>query len=265
MACPATVLDQSFHVRSKSMPSRPQPLALRFEEEMQKLRACVASTSSATLQMMSSGLRVLGDIYECINEILHLPSNQQALCLAHQNKWMEKELDKSIKLLNLCTVMRDNLVAMKDHAQELSFVLRRKDAIPESKMREYTHSGKKAQKEIKNCFKSLKHEDNRCRSTSTLDKDCEASVVIRMLMEAREITVSLLHAMFSSLSKPKGVSKETRWSFVSKALHQRKIACEDDIEYAKEAETLEHLEIGLDCLYRQLILNRVSLLNIISL
>jgi len=161
--------------------------------------------------------------------------------------------------------MRDNLVLMKDHAQGLGFTCRRKDAIPESKLRVYTHLRKKAQKEIKNCFKSLKHEDNNCRCISTLGKHCDASMVIRMLMEARKITVSLLQAIFSSLSKPKGVSKDSRWSIVSKVMRQRKVACEDELEYVNEAETLEHLGAGLDCLCRQLILNRVSLLNIISL
>ena len=83
-------------------------------------------------------------------------------------------------------------------------------------------------------------------------------------MDAREITISLLQVLSSSLSKPKE-SKGNRWSFVSRALHQRKGACQDEPEYTNEVEALEHLKSGLDCFFRRLIYNRVSLLNIISL
>ena len=263
MAGPATVLDQPFHVRSTSMPSRPQPLGLRVEEELKQLRTVVASTSSTTPQMMCNRLRELGNLYDCVEEILHLPSNQQVLGHTHQKKWVEKELDQSIKLLDLCAVMRDNLVAIKDCSQDLSLALRRKDAFTEGKLEAYSRSGKKAKKEIKKCLRLLKH-TSKSRSISTLDKDCDVSMVINMLIEAREITTSLLEAVFFSV-KPRGESKNSRWSFVAKALHQRKVACEDELEYINEAEILEHLETGLNCLVRRLILNRVSLLNIISL
>ena len=191
-----------------------------------------------------------------------MPSSQQALPQTHQKKWVEDELDQSIKILDMCTIMREYLVAKKEHAQDLGLALRRKDAVPESKLQAYKLSGKKAQKEIKNCFRSLKLADIKFRSVSALDTD--VSKVIRMLMDAREITISLLQAVSSSLSKPKE-SKHCRWSLFSGALHLSKVACEDELECTNEAETLEHLETGLDCLFWRLILNRVSLLNIISL
>jgi len=68
-------------------------------------------------------------------------------------------------------------------------------------------------------------------------------------MDARETAISLLQAVSSSLSKPKE-SKDSRQSLFSRALHQRKVACEDELESINEAETLEHLETGLDWLFR---------------
>jgi len=134
MSGPVMVLDQPSHIRSISMPSRPQPFALRVEEELQQLRRCVASVSSATPEMMCNGLRELSNLYNSIEEVLHFPSNQQALCHTHQKKRMEKELDQSIKLLDLCTILREELVAMNEHAQDLGLALRRKDAVTESKL-----------------------------------------------------------------------------------------------------------------------------------
>jgi len=170
-----------------------------------------------------------------------LPSNQQALSHTHQKKWVEKELDQSVKLLDLCTIMHENLVAMKEHAQDLGLALRRKDAVTEINLQAYSRSAKKAQKEIKNCVRSLKQADSKFRSVSALDKDSDVSNLIWMLVGAREITISILQAVSSSLSKPKE-SKDSRWSLFSRALQQRKVACEDVLECTNEAETLEHFE-----------------------
>ncbi|KAG1361049.1 hypothetical protein COCNU_09G005120 [Cocos nucifera] len=301
MACSAVVQDQSSHVRSISLPSRSHPFALRVEEELHKLRTCVVS-SSLTSQEMCNGLRRLRDLYDCTEELVRLPYNQQALCHPHQKEWLEQELDGSIKVLDLCGTLREKLVTMREHVQDLQLALRRRDTSTESKLHAYIRSGKQAQKDIKNCFRSWKQISNKSSSSTAVDKDSDSSIVVRLLMEEREITISLLRfiSSFFSVSRPK--AKASRWSLVSKALQKRKVASEDkhketsdmgnedfslyvsvsydcisckDVDDEKvlkaqdQLETLkakmEDLETELECLYRRLIQNRVSLLNIPSL
>lgn len=264
----AVVPDQCFHLRSISMPSRTQPLALQVEEELHKLKTCVAS-SSLTSQMMGNALRGLGDFYTCIEEILHLPHNQQALTHLPQKRWVEEELDGSLRLLDLCGATRDSLVTMKEHIQDLQSALRRRgDAAIQSKMHAYIHFGKKAQKDLKNCLRSLKQTDNKPVSSSVGSMDSELLMVVQVLTEAKEINISLLKSILSNLFMARSRPKASRWSFLSKALHKKQVGCEEheDTSHLEALEvTIGDLETGLECLFRRLVQNRVSLLNILSL
>ncbi|XP_019709642.1 uncharacterized protein [Elaeis guineensis] len=296
----AVVQEQQCQVRCNSMPSVSHPIVCRVEEELHKLKACVAS-SSLSVEMMCHGLRELGDLYSCINELLRLPSNQQVLSHLPQEKWLEEELDGSIRLLDLCGAVRDGLATKKEHLQDLQSALRRRcaEAVKE-KTYTYISSGEKANKDIKNCLRSLKKMDSKSGSSMTINKDCDLPLVVRVLMKAREITISLIQSItfYLSVSRPK--AKTSRWSSVSKAFHKKKVACEGerddtsdfsrmlfslyasygcisckDVDKEKavraqnQLQTLnvnfDCLENGLDCLFRQLIQSRVSLLNILSL
>ncbi|KAJ8497452.1 hypothetical protein OPV22_008004 [Ensete ventricosum] len=79
---------------------------------------------------------------------------------------------------------------------------------------------------------------------------------------------------------PRPKTNTSRWSLISKTLHKRKVACEgehEDIEAndrmiqkaRDQLQTVQNnfdgIEAGLECLFRSLVQNRVSLLNIISL
>ncbi|KAJ0966900.1 hypothetical protein J5N97_023817 [Dioscorea zingiberensis] len=278
--------DQHFHARSNSLPSRSNPITATAEEELHKLKACVLASSSAFMspKMICSSLSSLAAFYDCIEELLHLPSNQQALSHSEEKKWVEEELDASLRLVDLCGIIRNTLAVIKEHAQELQMVLRRKRSM--SIERNYIQSAKKARKDIKNCLKTLKKMDG---------KDSDRPMVSMMFMEARDVTISLFQSLASCVS-PSSTQKNSRWSFVSKALNKKKVACEEfegangldfsfnsiyecisckDVDCLRVIKaqdqltaiesSLEGLEMELESIYKKLIRNRVSLLNLLSL
>ncbi|KAJ0966901.1 hypothetical protein J5N97_023818 [Dioscorea zingiberensis] len=278
--------DQHFHARSNSLPSKSHPITATAEEELHKLKACVMSSSSAFMspEMIGSSLSCLAVFYDCIEELLHLPSNQQVLSHPQERKWVEEELDASLRLVDLCGIIRNTLAVIKEHAQELQMVLRRKRSTNiESN---YIQSAKKARKDIKNCLKTLKKMDG---------KDSDRPMVSMMFMEARDVTISLFQSLASCVS-PSSTQKNIRWSIVSKALNKKKVTCEefegangldfsfnsinecisckdvDGLRVMKAQDqltaivsSLEGLEMELESLYKKLIRNRVSLLNLLSL
>jgi len=262
------------------MPSTSHPTTLRSEEELQNMKVCLAP-SSKTTQMMCNGLSGVGDLYELIGELLRLPSNQKYLNPC-QKKWVEEQLDESLKMLDLIAAVRDSLVAMREHVQDLRSAIRRKGNAA-------TVPAKKAQKLIKGCLRTLKLKNGKALPCSVTIKDSD--MLVKVSVEARQSTLSLLQSIVSFLSKPKQQGR--RWSLVSKAVSKRRIACEGELENAemwlqasydciacrdvdpvrvlKAQSHLEPLEIrvenlvsGLECLFKRLIQNRVSLLNLLG-
>ncbi|KAH7669154.1 Ribosomal protein S5 domain 2-type fold subgroup domain-containing protein [Dioscorea alata] len=272
--------DQGFHTRSNSLPTRSHPMIATAEEEVNKLKACVMDSPNVICKSLSS----LGVFYDCIEGLLHLPSTQQALSHSQEKKWVEEELDASLRLVELCGIIRHMLAATKEHAQELEMVLRRKRSMnTESKHQCHIQTDKKTSKSIKNIVKALMKQID--------GKDSDRSTVSKMFTEAREVAISLLQSVASSLS-PSSTQKASKWSIVSKALHKKKVTCLDangidflfnsiyecvsckDVDGLRAVKaqeqltammsSLERVEMELESLYRKLIRNRVSLLNMLS-
>ncbi|CAD5182050.1 unnamed protein product [Musa acuminata subsp. malaccensis] len=104
MAESASAANQPCHTRSISLPSRSHSAALRVEEELHKLRSSMASPSS-TPEKMCDGLRRLEGVYESVN--------QQILIHPLQRRWAEEETDGCIRLLDVCSAVKDRLTADK--------------------------------------------------------------------------------------------------------------------------------------------------------
>jgi len=162
----------AYHHRSISLPSRPASKV----EELQILEACTSSPSM-TIETTCDGLRRLGDIYSSIEGVMCLPTNQ--VCSSQQRKLLDGEMESSLEVLDLCNAMHEDFTELKATVQDLQVSLRKgDDAAVQAKIQCYFRLVKKAKKHFKKAAKKV-----------TSKEDCR---ILRLLSEAREITLSLL-------------------------------------------------------------------------
>ncbi|KAM3210472.1 hypothetical protein ACQJBY_064450 [Aegilops geniculata] len=233
----------AFPLRSVSLPSRPHISEAEVEQELLSLEASISS--SITIGTMCEGLMRLGNIYNGVEEIIGLPSNQ--VCSAQERKMLDGEMEGSLELLDLCSTMQEIFVEMKAIIQELQVALRKGDeAASQAKIQSYTLLTKKAKKHFKKTAK---------KATS------EGCSMVMLLSKAREVSISLLESTVL-LSKQIEMRKQ---SLISKAFHKTKkpVVCEE--QQLQELEcSIGDLENGAGHLFRKLVQSRVSLLNILS-
>ncbi|KAI5002084.1 hypothetical protein ZWY2020_026734 [Hordeum vulgare] len=232
----------AFHQRSISLPSRPHVSETEVDQELHSLEASISSSNS--IGTMCDGLRTLANIYDDLEEIICLPSNQ--VFSSQQRRMLDGEMEGSLELLDLCSAIQEIFVEMKAIIQELQVALRKgDDSSAQAKIQAYTRLAKTA----KNHFK---------KNTKKAPADCS---MVMMLANAREISSSLLKSALHLLSKQIEMPKQ---SLVSKAFYKKKaVVCKE--EQLSELEcSIGDLESGAGHLFRKLVQSRVSLLNILS-
>ncbi|CAM0911685.1 unnamed protein product [Alopecurus aequalis] len=235
----------AYHLRSASAPSSPRSNKPEVEQQLQSVSSTISSPS-ATIDAACDGLKILVDIYNSIEETICTPSNQVSLCQTLQMKVVEAELGRSLVLLDLCNGMQESFIELKMTVQEILLALRRgEDACGQVKA--YIRLAKNAQKQFKKTSKKTVSDDKGCR-------------VVMLMVEARNITMSLLESTCGLLSKQVEMPK---CSIVFKTFHKTKFVCEEERLRALE-RSIDDLETGVEVLYRRLIQNRVSLLNTLS-
>ncbi|GFZ09430.1 hypothetical protein Acr_21g0000290 [Actinidia rufa] len=290
-------------IRSISLPSRLNPQSIKVEAELNKLKAwetSLVSTTPLCAETVRTSLAGLAELYVCVEDLILSPVTQQAL-LQHQNGIIvEEALEGSIGLLDSCSVVRDLLAMMKEHVQDLESVLRRKggDLSVGSNIDAYMCCRKKVKKEIGKGLRELKKSENRIRSNPLFDLNQYLSMVVRVLREVSFITISVLQSIMLFLSAPASRTRPGGWSLISKLVLTRQGASKRGGEIFNEVgsvdvvlksldgsirsnnvkidvqptmqrlqaldASIEGLKGRLDCLFRQLIRNRVSLLNILA-
>ncbi|XP_062021140.1 uncharacterized protein LOC133737634 [Rosa rugosa] len=276
----------AYHTRSNSFPSRPHPLFQEVDEHLCRLRSSEAtSTSSSSIRKKLNGLQ---DMLDCVDMLLQLQGTQQVLAQEQQQKWANELLDGSLWLLDICSTAKDAISQTKESIQDLQSIIRRKrggETGLTSEVRKYLSSRKMVKKSIHKAMGNLKGMENKS-TFSSASKDQETIAIVSKLRDVKAITLRVFESVLSFISGPK--SKPSSWSFVSKIVQSKRIACDEEAnvnEFAevdaalmkslKSAENaqnqlndlescIQDQEEGLECLFRQLIKTRVSLLNILS-
>ncbi|OVA10897.1 Protein of unknown function DUF241 [Macleaya cordata] len=257
----------AYHARSISLPTESHPLTLAVEEQLCRLRSSELASSSTICHNLAG----LKDLYECVEDFLQLESTQQV-------KSIEGILDGSLMLLDVCGTARDALSQMKQCVQDLQSSIRRRT----NDIGAYMISRKKVSKVIRNCLTDLKRMDNK-------NNDLVAKVSV--LREVEATTVAIFESLLSFVSGP----KQSSWSLVSKLMPNKRVAHKTEEETTEVVKvdialnahishkpskvielkdvqkplealemSLQDLEDGLESVFRCLIKNRVSLLNILN-
>ncbi|KAK8567907.1 hypothetical protein V6N13_105852 [Hibiscus sabdariffa] len=291
MAVSPLNVQPSFHARSNSLPSRQHPVASQIDENLNRFRA---SQSASTSSSIGDKLNCLQDLYHYVDMFLQLPLTQQDVAQEQQRKLVEQLLDGSLVLLDVCGAAKDALQQTKECTQELQSILRRRRGVEglANEVRKYVTSRKAARKAICKALKNLKHMENKLTS-SFFSKDGETGAVINTLKQVEAVTTSVLESLLSFISGPEAESKTSRWSLVSKLMHQKRVMCEEEQKaheianaeaalrsFVKSGNTknvenvqnelqnsemcIQDLEEGLESFYRRLIKARVTVLNIIN-
>jgi hypothetical protein len=248
-------------------------------------------------------LTKLAELFNCIQDLIHSPLTQQAFHHQHLSH-VEGAIEGSVGLLDVCSTVRDLFLTMKEHVQDMQSLLRRRgarDLSIESNVLAYVSFRKKTTKEITRSIRTLKRTASNVNGSyhsSTEVDNQQYSYVIEVINEARAIAISIFRSLVLFLSMPEVKKNTGGWSLISKLIRSGLLASEkgqkifnevgnvdialcsiqgqmrkndakiDVQEVQRRLETLDVCINGfnakLDCIFRCLIQNRVSLLNLVT-
>ncbi|EFH45358.1 carrier [Arabidopsis lyrata subsp. lyrata] len=207
----------SFHVRSSSYPSRQHPQAAHVDEQLTRLRSSETASSSSIRQRLSN----LQDLHDSLEKMIRLSVTNHAL----SQDQIEKFLDGSIKILDLCNVAKDALSQMKEGLMEIQSILRRKRGDLSAEVKKYLASRKFLKK--------------------SFQKACGKWPLVSKMMSQSKVTCE---------------ADANEFTRVDMEFQSEKSLQMEDVQNLESC--IQDLEDGIGSLSKSLIKYRVSILNI---
>ncbi|KAJ9536103.1 hypothetical protein OSB04_un000713 [Centaurea solstitialis] len=291
--------NSKFQKKSLSLPCRSHPSTLRIEEELNKIKASCSTTQSA--DSVSYGLSRLIELYNCLDDLLDSSETRNLISSHRKEPWVEEVMEGSMKLLDVCSSVRDVMLQMEERVRDIQCALRRRKghASMEVGIEKYKRFRKKTTKDAKVMITHLKQSEKVMGLLADPDNH-HLTATIRVFMEVTEMTIVIFESLLMFLASP--VSKRNGWSLVvSKLISKRTVACQEDEKpdrVTNELETVDvalnnvlcdgedswtentrisqfkleglqskmmKIESGLECMFRIFVKTRTTLLNIISM
>ncbi|KAL5703394.1 hypothetical protein ACHQM5_028491 [Ranunculus cassubicifolius] len=289
----------SFHVRSTSLPSTSHPLTSRVKEELSKLRRWVHSKSCSwsTTDVLQDGICALMCLYESVEDMLQLQESQRVLIQHRDHRCVDRVLDGTLRLLDVSGTTRDAMMEMKECVQNTQSALRRRgnDSELRNQINAYMVTSKKITKLIHKCHTESKKVEAEC-PYSPMDIDQDLIAIATILREVEVMTLSVCALILSFMLGSRKHPKQTTLFSVAKFVQSKRISCEnkqaDHTEFEmvhtvlssfscqksldtaalqnakKRLEAVEgiigNFEGRMEGIFRALVQNRVTLLNILS-
>ncbi|CAN8229322.1 unnamed protein product [Cochlearia groenlandica] len=217
------------HVRSKSFPSMQHPKAAYIDEQLTRLRSCEAASSSSSIFQRLSNLQ---ELHESLEKMLRLSITNHALSQDH----IEKLLDGSLRILDLCNVAKDALSQMKEGLKEIQSILRRKRGDLSGEVKKYLAT----RKFLKKSFQKVS-----LFSFMSGSKSCGKWSLVSKIMSQSKVTCEAEANEFTRVDFGFGSEKSMKM---------------EDVQSLESC--IEDLEDGIESLSKSLIKYRVSILNI---
>ncbi|CAN1130493.1 hypothetical protein LINPERPRIM_LOCUS13272 [Linum perenne] len=283
-----------YHIRSASSPTKPHPLAASVESTLNKLKASESSP-------LSSKLGILKGIYDAVDDLLQPQSTRLAIFSNRQSQLVEEALNGSLRMLELCSKIRDFFLQMKDMMQELGSSLRRRRkhaAIIRDAASAYLASRKRLTRDVRKLVR-CNFQDRGGAVEEGSDSSSTTDVIITILRGVEETTVEVMESLLCYISQQGTASQSSSggWSLriivlalQSKCSHSEcqdeknemkkldsllmKLRGSKDVDFVQVQEAvkgLEELESNMkemeeemECIYRRQVKARVSLLNCLT-
>lgn len=276
MANLSTAAKTSYHTRSISLPSRVHPQTATLEDQLCRLRS--SSTASTSSSSICHNLCLLSDLHASFNDLIQLPHAQQTLSQGCQ---VEKALDGSLKLLDICTMSKDALMITKESFQKLELSLRRRksgESAPSDEVQNLQFSRKNVKRTVKQCLKSIRKVEISNIKMEIQGKNPEQVALLSIMREVEAVSHTVLRSILSfvfgteekSLLSKLIPSKQTGnqgevMEKMDRAFEALKGQKTENIDFHAAESMIQELEEALECLFRQLLKSRISLLNMLTI
>ncbi|KAL2232185.1 UNVERIFIED_CONTAM: hypothetical protein Sindi_1398500 [Sesamum indicum] len=250
----------NLHVRSNSLPSKSHPIVNDVEDQLCRLRSNKGTSTSTSV---ISDLAILRDLHEGINNLIQMPSTQQAISHANSEKWTNELLEESLGLVDLCGFARDVLSLTKGSVQDLQSSIRRNrgEAALADNINAYMTSRKKINKMVKKLIKNFKNLDKNCIMLLDEESDVEGDRGLWFLSP---------EVYTDTFIWGEGKIEATKLSSLSLELPKsgkdmNTIDMQNVLKQLQASEmTIQELEEELEAFFRSSLKTRVSLLNALN-